>query len=55
MIFVIIQDVTVKKQITFTPRQFQLEEAGFKKTMKKLFNGTEKNVVNSYENWIENS
>ena len=31
-----------QKHITFSPKQFQLEGNGFKKTMKKLFKGTEK-------------
>ena len=31
-----------QKQITFTPRQFQLEGSGFKDKMEKFFNGTEK-------------
>ena len=30
-----------QKQITFSPRQFQLEEAGFKKTMKKTLKGSQ--------------
>ena len=30
-----------QKQITFTPNQFQLEGAGFKSTMKKLFKGSQ--------------
>ena len=30
-----------QKQITFTPNQFQLEGAGFKKTMKKFFEGSQ--------------
>ena len=29
-----------QKQITFSPNQFQLEGAGFKKTMKKLIKGS---------------
>ena len=29
-----------QKRISFTPRQFQLEEAGFKSKMAKLFKGT---------------
>ena len=32
---------TCQKQITFTPKQFQLEEAGFKNTMKKTFKGSQ--------------
>ena len=31
-----------EKQITFTPKQYMLEGNGFKNTMKKLFEGTEK-------------
>ena len=31
-----------QKQITFSPNQFQLEGAGFKNTMKKIFRGTKK-------------
>ena len=31
-----------QKQIVFTPRQFQLERAGFKSTMEKIFKGTGK-------------
>ena len=31
-----------RKQITFTPKEFQLEEAGLKNAMKKIFKGTEK-------------
>ena len=31
-----------QKQITFSPKQFQLEAAGFKNTMKKIFEGSEK-------------
>ena len=31
-----------QKQITFTPKQFQLECSGFENTMKKVFKGTEK-------------
>ena len=30
-----------QKQITFSPNQFQLEGAGFKHTMKKIFNGSQ--------------
>ena len=30
-----------KKQITFTPKQFQLEGNGFKNTMKKIFKGSQ--------------
>ena len=30
-----------EKQITFSPRQFQLEGAGFKNTLKKIFKGTQ--------------
>ena len=30
-----------QKQITFTPNQFQLEGAGFKNTMKKIFKGSQ--------------
>ena len=30
-----------QKQITFTPNQFQLEGAGFYKTMKKIFKGSQ--------------
>ena len=30
-----------QKQITFSPNQFQLEGAGFKKTMKKIFKGSQ--------------
>ena len=30
-----------QKQITFSPNQFQLEGAGFKNTMKKLFKGSQ--------------
>ena len=30
-----------QKHITFTPKQFQLEGAGFKNTMKKLFKGSQ--------------
>ena len=30
-----------QKQITFTRRQFQLEGNGFKKTMKKMFKGSQ--------------
>ena len=30
-----------QKQITFTPNQFQLEGNGFKKTMKKIFRGSQ--------------
>ena len=30
-----------QKQITFSPNQFQLEGAGFKNTMKKIFKGSE--------------
>ena len=30
-----------QKQITFTPKQFQLEGAGFKNTMKKIFKGSQ--------------
>ena len=30
-----------QKQITFSPRQFQLEGAGFKNTMKNLFKGSQ--------------
>ena len=30
-----------QKQITFSPNQFQLEGAGFKKTMKKVFRGSQ--------------
>ena len=29
-----------QKQITFSPNQFQLEGVGFKKTMKKIFEGS---------------
>ena len=29
-----------QKQVTFSPRQFQLEGNGFKKTMKKVFKGS---------------
>ena len=38
-----------QKQITFTTKQFQLEGAGFKKTMGKLFGGTEKMWKNLIE------
>ena len=31
-----------QKQNTFSPNQFQLEGAGFKNTMKKIFEGSEK-------------
>ena len=31
-----------QKQMTFTPKQFQLEGNGFENTMKKIFKGTEK-------------
>ena len=31
-----------QKQITFTPKQLQLEGSGFKNTMKNFFKGTEK-------------
>ena len=31
-----------QKQITFSPNQFQMEGAGFKNKMKKLFKGTDK-------------
>ena len=31
-----------QKQITFTPKQFQLEGAGFKKNHEKIFKGNEK-------------
>ena len=41
MICATIQNV-IQKQITFTPKQFQLERAGFEITMKKIFKGTEK-------------
>ena len=37
------------KQITFTPKQFQLEGNGFKNTNKKLFKRTEKLWNNSFE------
>ena len=30
-----------QKQITFSPKQFQLEAAGFKNTMKKIFKGSQ--------------
>ena len=30
-----------QKQITFRPRQFQLEGAGFKNTLKKIFKGSQ--------------
>ena len=30
-----------QKRITFAPNQFQLERAGFKKTIKKFFKGTQ--------------
>ena len=30
-----------QKQINFTPKQFQVEDNGFKSTMKKFFKGTE--------------
>ena len=30
-----------QKQITFSPRQFQLEGSGFKNTMKKIFKGSQ--------------
>ena len=30
-----------QKQITFSPNQFQLEGAGFKSTMKKIFTGSQ--------------
>ena len=30
-----------RKQTTFSPNQFQLEGAGFKNTMKKIFKGSE--------------
>ena len=30
-----------QKQITFTPKQFQLEEAGFKNKVEKTFKGTQ--------------
>ena len=30
-----------QKQITFSPNQFQLEPAGFKNTMEKIFKGTQ--------------
>ena len=30
-----------QKQITFSPKQFQLEGAGFKNTMKKIFKGSQ--------------
>ena len=30
-----------QKQITFSPNQFQLEDAGFKNTMKKIFKGSQ--------------
>ena len=30
-----------QKQITFSPKQFQLEGAGFKNTMEKLFTGSQ--------------
>ena len=33
-----------QKQITFPPRQFQLEGNQFKPTMKKIFKRSEKNV-----------
>ena len=32
---------TCQKQITFTPKQYMLEGAGFKNTMKKFFKGTQ--------------
>ena len=32
----------MSKKITFTPKQFQLEQVGFKNTMKKIFKGTGK-------------
>ena len=38
-----------QKQITLIPKQFQLEGAGFKNTMKKLFKVTEK----TWNNFIE--
>ena len=31
----------MSKQITFSPNQFQLESAGFKNTMKKMFKGSQ--------------
>ena len=31
-----------QKQITFSPNQFQLEGAGFKSTMKRIFKGSQK-------------
>ena len=31
-----------QKQFTFTPKFFQIECAGFKNTMKKLFKGSQK-------------
>ena len=30
-----------QKQITFSPKQFQLEGAGFQNTMKKIFKGSQ--------------
>ena len=30
-----------QKQITFSPKQFQLERAGFKNTIKKIFKGSQ--------------
>ena len=42
MVIVIILNVNVPEQITFAPRHFQLEGAGFKNTMKKIFKGSQK-------------
>ena len=41
------------KQVTFTPRQRQLDGEEFRKTMKKVFKGTEK-MWNNFITWIEN-
>ena len=42
MIFVPIRNCKCQKQITFTHKHFQLEKAGNKITMKKIFKGSQK-------------
>ena len=37
-----------QKQISFTPKQFQLESNGFNNPMKKIFKGTEEMWENFY-------
>ena len=41
-----------QKQITFTPKQFQMEAAGFENTMNKIFKGSQKTWHSSLKSAI---